>query len=164
MEAGPLNLVRPEVPVELAAVVAKMMAKEPGRRFQTPGEVSRALMPFFRPALSQTARPNTATPRVETQIAATQPSIAVPTSTQPATLAADSAPAGKKLPTTGADGVVWESLIAIKDDGPLIEAAKPKLAWIPMEADWANICCLIIRKKPGILDFPSRNLLCYIKS
>jgi serine/threonine protein kinase len=31
MEAAPLNLVRPEVPVELAAVVAKMMAKEPGR-------------------------------------------------------------------------------------------------------------------------------------
>ena len=29
MEAGPLNLVRPEVPVELAAMVAKMMAKEP---------------------------------------------------------------------------------------------------------------------------------------
>ena len=29
MDAQPLNLVRPEVPVELAALVAKMMAKEP---------------------------------------------------------------------------------------------------------------------------------------
>ncbi len=48
MDAGPLNLVRPEVPVELAAVVAKMMAKEPGRRFQTPGEVAQALAPFFK--------------------------------------------------------------------------------------------------------------------
>ena len=48
MDAGPLNLVRPEVPVELAAVVAKMMAKEPGRRFQTPGEVAQALTPFFK--------------------------------------------------------------------------------------------------------------------
>ncbi len=48
MDAGPLNLVRPEVPVELAAVVAKMMAKEPGRRFQTPGEVAQALVPFFK--------------------------------------------------------------------------------------------------------------------
>jgi len=48
MEAGPLNLVRPEVPVELAAVVAKMMAKQAGRRFQTPGEVARALTPFFK--------------------------------------------------------------------------------------------------------------------
>ena len=28
--AEPLNFVRPEVPVELAALVAKMMAKEPG--------------------------------------------------------------------------------------------------------------------------------------
>ena len=53
MDAGPLNLVRPEVPVELAAVVAKMMAKEPDRRFQTPGEVGRALMPFFKPAATQ---------------------------------------------------------------------------------------------------------------
>ena len=30
-----LNFVRPEVPAELAALVAKMMAKEPGRRFQS---------------------------------------------------------------------------------------------------------------------------------
>ncbi len=48
MDAGPLNLVRPEVPVELAAVVAKMMAKEPVRRFQIPGEVAQALTPFFK--------------------------------------------------------------------------------------------------------------------
>ncbi len=41
MQAGPLNLIRPEVPVELAAVAAKMMAKEPARRFQTPSEVAR---------------------------------------------------------------------------------------------------------------------------
>ena len=37
----PLNLARPEVPVELAALVARMMAKEPERRFQTPSEVAR---------------------------------------------------------------------------------------------------------------------------
>ena len=42
-DADPLNLVRPEVPVELAALVAKMMAKDPARRFQTPGEVAEAL-------------------------------------------------------------------------------------------------------------------------
>jgi formylglycine-generating enzyme required for sulfatase activity/serine/threonine protein kinase len=48
MEATPLNLKRPEVPVELATLVAKMMAKEPKRRFQEPREVAQALMPFFR--------------------------------------------------------------------------------------------------------------------
>ena len=36
MDARPLNLVRPEVPVELAALVGKMMAKEPDRRYQEP--------------------------------------------------------------------------------------------------------------------------------
>jgi len=46
-DADPLNLVRPEVPTELATLVAKMMAKDPARRFQTPGEVAQALMPFF---------------------------------------------------------------------------------------------------------------------
>jgi WD40 repeat protein/serine/threonine protein kinase len=48
-EAEPLNLVRPEVPAELAAVVATMMAKEPSRRFQTPAEVARALEPLVQP-------------------------------------------------------------------------------------------------------------------
>ena len=43
MEATPLNLKRPEVPVELAAVVAKMMAKDPKRRFHEPKEVAQAL-------------------------------------------------------------------------------------------------------------------------
>jgi serine/threonine protein kinase len=49
MDALPLNVARPEVPVELAAIVATMMAKEPERRFQTPKEVAQALAPFFKP-------------------------------------------------------------------------------------------------------------------
>jgi len=48
MEAKPLNLVRPDVPWELAAVVDKMMAKDPERRYQTPKEVAQALKPFFK--------------------------------------------------------------------------------------------------------------------
>jgi serine/threonine protein kinase len=48
MDAMPLNLARPEVPVELAALVAKMMAKEPNRRFQLPREIAQALTPFFK--------------------------------------------------------------------------------------------------------------------
>ncbi len=48
MEAGPLNIIRPDVPAELSALVAKMMAKDPARRFQTPGEVAQALTPFFK--------------------------------------------------------------------------------------------------------------------
>ena len=46
--AKPLNLVRPEVPVELANVVAKLMAKEPAKRYATPGDVVVALTPFLK--------------------------------------------------------------------------------------------------------------------
>jgi eukaryotic-like serine/threonine-protein kinase len=37
---------RPEIPVELVEVLVKMMAKEPSRRHQTPGEVADALAPL----------------------------------------------------------------------------------------------------------------------
>jgi hypothetical protein len=54
--ATPLHKRRPEVPSELATVVARMMAKEPGRRFQSPVAVARALTPFQgNPALERTA-------------------------------------------------------------------------------------------------------------
>jgi len=55
-QATPLQTRRPEVPSKLAAVVARMMAKEPGRRFQSPVAVVRALTPFQGgPALDRTA-------------------------------------------------------------------------------------------------------------
>ncbi|HET6884503.1 MAG TPA: LamG-like jellyroll fold domain-containing protein [Pirellulales bacterium] len=43
-----LKKIRVEIPVELASVVAKMMAKNPAERYQTPGEVAKALVPFFK--------------------------------------------------------------------------------------------------------------------
>ncbi|MBX9627321.1 MAG: serine/threonine protein kinase [Gemmataceae bacterium] len=48
-EPAPLNVVRPEAPPRLAAVVARMMAKDPAARYQTPAEVAAALEPFCRP-------------------------------------------------------------------------------------------------------------------
>jgi serine/threonine protein kinase len=48
----PLTLIRPEVPAELAAIVAKLMAKDPAQRYQTPAEVLTALAPFIRPTNS----------------------------------------------------------------------------------------------------------------
>jgi hypothetical protein len=49
-QARPLDQVRAEVPAELAAVVARMLAKDPAHRFQTPAEVAQALVPFLAPA------------------------------------------------------------------------------------------------------------------
>ncbi|MGH7137575.1 MAG: serine/threonine-protein kinase, partial [Pirellulales bacterium] len=56
-EATPLDEVRPEIPPDLAFYVAKMMAKSPTERYQTPIEVARALIPFFKLGQSVAAPP-----------------------------------------------------------------------------------------------------------
>jgi hypothetical protein len=48
-EAKPLHELRPDVPKELSAIVARMLAKDPAQRFQTPVEVAQALAPFTKP-------------------------------------------------------------------------------------------------------------------
>jgi hypothetical protein len=45
-EAVPVDEACPAVPAALTAVVARMMAKEPEGRYQTPAEVAKALQPF----------------------------------------------------------------------------------------------------------------------
>jgi serine/threonine protein kinase/formylglycine-generating enzyme required for sulfatase activity len=64
-EAKPLNLVRPEVPEELAAVVRKMMAKSPTQRYQTPREVVQALAPFIKPGAAPKSVPELSIGAVE---------------------------------------------------------------------------------------------------
>ena len=52
-DAVRLNVVQPEVPAELASLVARMMAKNPDDRFQEPVDVADAPLPFFkRPSVS----------------------------------------------------------------------------------------------------------------
>jgi hypothetical protein len=46
----PLHEVRPDVPPELSTAVARMLAKDPARRYQRPVDVARALLPFVTPA------------------------------------------------------------------------------------------------------------------
>ena len=45
-EPIPLRSIRPDVPQELADLIAKMMAKDPAQRFQIPAEVMAALTPW----------------------------------------------------------------------------------------------------------------------
>ena len=61
-EATPLNQVRAEAPAELAAVVAKMMAKDPARRYQKPIEAAQALAPFIKPQASSAKYPAAGAP------------------------------------------------------------------------------------------------------
>jgi WD40 repeat protein/serine/threonine protein kinase len=45
-QARPVDEVRPEVPPAVAAIIARLMAKNPAERFQTPTELADALAPF----------------------------------------------------------------------------------------------------------------------
>ncbi len=47
-QAPPVQALRPEVPAELSAVVARLLAKDPAQRFQTPVELAQALVPFLK--------------------------------------------------------------------------------------------------------------------
>ena len=65
IEAAPLDERRPDVPAALAVLVAKMMAKEPAQRFQTPGEVAQAFLPFLKEDVQAFAPPGPATRRFD---------------------------------------------------------------------------------------------------
>jgi serine/threonine protein kinase len=60
-EPPALHTVRPDVPTELSAVVARMLAKDPAQRYQKPAEVAQALLPFIKAAAKATPPAPTAT-------------------------------------------------------------------------------------------------------
>jgi formylglycine-generating enzyme required for sulfatase activity/serine/threonine protein kinase len=118
MDATPLNLVRPEVPVEVAAIVAKMMAKEPGRRFQEPKDVAQALKPFFKSgnvAVQEQPAEDSWTGQKGSGGPVPGP---VRTPNQPATLV--EGPVGGPNPATepSAPAAPWQSLIDLGAMGP----------------------------------------------
>ena len=118
MDALPLNLARPEVPVELAVLVARMMAKEPERRFQEPKDLAQALLPFFKKG-SAASKAEVSRSGSTSQVgAATGPRL-VPTQVGttaspvpgPSLLAPPEAPVRPEP--------VWESLIQLKENQPV---------------------------------------------
>jgi formylglycine-generating enzyme required for sulfatase activity/serine/threonine protein kinase len=128
MEAKPLNLVRPEVPWELAAVVARMMAKDPGRRYQTPAEVAQALKPFFKAGESGPVSSKTEVSRAgEAPAVERLPHPRSPAATNVAT-ASPAPPAPRRLESTQAEPK-WQSLIAIDENEASSATAKPVAPW-----------------------------------
>ena len=126
IDARPLNLLRPEVPAELAAVVSKMMAKEPHRRFQTPDEVARALTPFFKKSAS--------VPAPGPEISYAFPPIVDPL-TAPTEAATASPPLAAPSPSAAPE-VRWSSLIDTREetpssavDSPIPPSRRPPWLW-----------------------------------
>ncbi len=66
VEPEPIQSIQAHVPDELAAVIRRMMAKDPNKRFQTPAEVAEALTPFASASLPATAEQRDAAPQPET--------------------------------------------------------------------------------------------------
>jgi hypothetical protein len=125
MDAKQLNFVRPEVPSELTALVAKMMAKDADRRFQTPAEVAQALTPFFKKGGVASGVSKVEVSQVgghpETKPASAGAG-SVPT--QPATgMAPAPASPTKKPAEKGRSEAKWDSLIEFKKTEPLNEPA-----------------------------------------
>jgi WD40 repeat protein/tRNA A-37 threonylcarbamoyl transferase component Bud32 len=94
---------RPEAPAELNAVVAKMLAKEPAERYQTPADVARALAPFAKAvAGSAIVRPALAPPETAagapTLAFGTLPTEAVSLANREATVAAAAARLARRGP------------------------------------------------------------------
>jgi serine/threonine protein kinase len=108
-QAKALNEVRQDVLPELAAVVAKMMAKDPSQRFQEPAEIVKALAPFVKPTAKKPDSPITQE-RPAPKTGEWKPSMAdrVP----PEMRSAIQAPA---RPAPSVDANVWENLAEASD-------------------------------------------------
>jgi formylglycine-generating enzyme required for sulfatase activity len=115
MDAPPLNRERPEVPVELAALVAKMMAKNPDDRFQTPGEVAKALTPFFKKGSAAFKSPNLEFSQVGTSTAGRPAPGAVATPARTATDVVKPVVHPGKAAEPSMPQARWESLIEFKE-------------------------------------------------
>jgi serine/threonine protein kinase len=132
-EPRQLNLVRPEIPAELAAVIGKMMAKKPGKRFQTPDEVSRVLAPFLKvgsaesPADNPPVQKPAESPRKKSPAASLpkpqDPETeydTIPTSSTPANEVPKAKPPRRltpPVPAQPAKEVQWSQIVAPKTKG-----------------------------------------------
>jgi formylglycine-generating enzyme required for sulfatase activity len=129
IDAAPLNLARPEVPLELAAIVAKMMAKQPARRFQTPNAVAEALKAFVKVGSEQakTSRADVFQPRPGRVEDPTRQNGPPPVR---ASAGRGSTPAAARHhpETAGSVSPAWQRLITIDEAGDPIETVKPRPA------------------------------------
>jgi serine/threonine protein kinase/WD40 repeat protein len=115
MDATPLNLVRPEVPTEVAAIAAKMMTKEPERRFQDPKEVAQALKPFFKSGSAGSVGPKPQVSQAGRLMARGETASSVQVPSRPSTNAASTPPAVGKAVAQPRPEPMWASLIDVRE-------------------------------------------------
>jgi len=138
IDAKPLNLVRPEVPVELAALVGKMMAKDPDRRYQSPAEVALALKPFCKAGRAGSGSPDGEHfgPRSPEAVQPAAALVAPPLEPAPAGGVPVAAKGGAAPPSD--QSLRWESLIAIPEPEHLLDARPPASAPLRRRSPWVG--------------------------
>ena len=127
-EPPSLRDVRPEVPAELSAVVARMLAKDPARRFQKPIEVADALAAFVKAgpkgaAGSASPRSGASPPATGTMIAADTNQLKAILRDAPGMAPAPNAPA-KEAATSAFSGLGEPAASAKKKAKPAQRTAK----------------------------------------
>jgi serine/threonine protein kinase len=98
----PIGSIRPEVPTEVIAVIEKMMAKEPGQRYQTPREVMEALEPWMQTPIPPP--PSAEMPRLCPAAIGGAPMPADASASQPASGGTGSSPSRKSWQVVTAPG------------------------------------------------------------
>jgi serine/threonine protein kinase len=129
-EAPALHEVRADVPAELSAVVARMLAKDPARRFQTPVEVAQALAAFVKAGTKGAAGVSSpssgvSSPGTGTVIAADTSKIKEILHDVPRKTAAKAAPPAQEAATSAFAGLGEGVAAAKKKAKPAPKAAKP---------------------------------------
>jgi len=157
MEAKPLNMVRSDVPWELAVVVAKMMAKDPARRYQNPGEVAQALKPFYKPGESEPAAGKAELSQAGQTLARTAPGAAAKLPPLP--------PAPVEQVKPAAPVSIWQSLVGLdqaKRKSVRLGDAAPLRLWPPPPWIWpvvlgALVLGLLIWWAPAVLTLKTQD-------
>jgi serine/threonine protein kinase len=136
MDAKPLNFVRPEVPAELAAVVAKMLAKEPERRFQSPGEVAQTLVPFFKKGALVPGAAKLDVSRSDEKIAGHEPRSAKPMPSQPGASTSVRKSGSRKSSDAESPEAPWQSLVELDRSAPEADAEVVAPSGRPLWLRW----------------------------
>jgi serine/threonine protein kinase/Tol biopolymer transport system component len=132
----PICTLRPETPEGLAAVVGKMMAKDPAQRYQTPAEVYEALAPWTQAPIAPPAdeeMPHSSRRLRGVSASASGVRLSTPTTPWPAVVPA-------VFPSSEATSVQLPSTKA--------RPAAPK--WAVLVADWKKKGLSVVRRRPYV--------------
>ncbi len=153
-EPAPVERLRPGLPAALGGVVRRLMAKDPGHRYQTPAELAEALAPWCGPkgngAGPRDGPPHFPPPVEQPDTAPEGPSTWSPTSFLPRVKVFTPEDAEGGMPAAPHwDGPDSHDTLGLPEDGPAVAVAPAATAAPPAPPAEAEGPTEIIRSAPG---------------